>query len=70
MVEKTSEAGGPRVLKALANQVSGQKIIYMDEKGSICKQANGNELLFYQRCQTEEKMKPFMDVTPRLLEYF
>ena len=50
MVEKTSEAGGPfgpRVLKALANQVSGQKIIYMDEKGSICKQANGNELLFY-----------------------
>ena len=26
--------------------------------------------MFYQRCQTEEKMKPFMDVTPRLLEYF
>ena len=26
--------------------------------------------MFYQRCQAEEKMKPFIDVTPRLLDHF
>ena len=57
-------------MKALGNQVSGQKIIYQDEHGAVCKQACGNELIFYQRCQNEEKLKPFIDVTPRMLEYF
>ena len=65
-----SENAKPRVLQGLANQVSGQKIIYTDEEGSICKQATGNELIFYQLCQSEENMKPFSTVTPKMLQHF
>ena len=50
--------------------MSGQKIIYTDEKGAICKQANGNELEFYQKCLGDERLKPFQNATPKMIEWF
>ena len=39
------------VLRALTNQVGGQKIMFVDSEGAVCKQNNGNELAFYTKCQ-------------------
>ena len=47
--EEIQEVQPPmRTLCAVAEQVSGQKVIYLDsETGAICKTCHGNELAWY-----------------------
>ena len=59
-----------RVLKAMANQVGGQKIMFVESSGCVCKLDNGNELKFYRMCEEYEWMEPFKQVTPQVLKTF
>lgn len=59
-----------RILRALNNQVSGQKIIYMDESGAVCKMAQGNELNWYNQCRENPALSPFLDIIPTVTNQF
>ena len=53
-----------RVLRANPNQVSGQKLLFLDEEGNVCKQAHTNELKWYNKCEADAQYRPFLAVIP------
>ena len=60
-----------RTLCALTEQVSGQKVIYMDgDSGAICKTCHGNELKWYQQCHEGEALAPFLPIIPQVVDQF
>ena len=60
-----------RVICVLAEQVSGQKVIFMDKgSGAICKTCHGMELQWYQRCQSDQNLSAFLAVLPEVIEKF
>ena len=58
------------MLKALTSQVGGQKIIFINETGAVCKLASGNELQWYNRCKNETNLNPFLEVMPDVIDQF
>ena len=63
--------GKPRTLKALAHQVSGKKLIYIDAKtGAVCKPCAENEPVWYRLCRTQPKFHAFRSVIPEVVDQF
>ena len=59
-----------KITLSVSASTSGIGLIFTTTDERVCKRVCGNELAFYQRCSSEEKLKPFQKIIPRVLGKF
>lgn len=42
----------------------------MNEAGQVCKMIQGNELIWYNKCQSDPALRPFLKVIPEMMDSF